>query len=119
MSQKTRGLLFKEKNQLTGYLAHVSVVFAAVSGFLTVAIAVAHNFSPCIFKTFVVSAGAAMLVLPLTAAGFSNQDELTAQKHQIPANDEPHAPCAPPVRSHGVCCSGATCSVLALKKVLL
>lgn len=77
--------------QLTRYLAHTLVVLAAVSGFLTVGVTVAHRFSLGVLKTFVVPAGAAVRALSLPAARLGLWKNLPAEKRKISTNDEPEA----------------------------
>lgn len=83
--------LENKNEQLTGYLAHILIVLAAVSGFLTVGITVAHRFPPGVLKTLVVAAGAAVWTLPLSAARLSLQNNSSAEKRQISTNNKPKA----------------------------
>lgn len=62
------------------YLAHLLVILAAVSGSLTVGIAVAHSFSLGVFKTLVISPGAAVWAVPLSAASVSPWNHQPGQK---------------------------------------
>lgn len=61
----------RQNKQLTRYLADAPIVLAAVSGFLTVGVTVAHRFPLGVLKTFVIPAGAAVRALSLPAARFS------------------------------------------------
>lgn len=92
--------LENKNKQLTGYLAHTLIVLAAVSGFLTVGITVAHRFPPGVIKTLVVAAGAAVWTLPLSAARLSLRNYSTAEKRQISTNNKPKARWAPSTRTH-------------------
>lgn len=98
----------EQNKQLTRYLAHALIVLAAVSGFLTVGITVAHCFSLGVFKTLVVPAGAAVRALPLPAARLGLWDYLPAEKRQISTDDEPKTRRAPSVRSHDGNLPGST-----------
>lgn len=73
-------MLCDENKQLTRYLAHTLIVLAAVSGFLTVRITVAHCFSLGVLKTFIIPAGAAVWALPLPAARFCLWNKFPAEK---------------------------------------
>ena len=95
---KASGNMIEE--QLTRYLAHTLVVLAAVSGFLTVGITVAHRFSLAVLKTLVVPPGAAVWTLSLPAARFSPRHNFPAEKRQISTNDKPKTRRAPSMRSH-------------------
>lgn len=87
-------------DQLTGYLAHALVVLAAVSGFLTVGVTVAHRFPAAVLKALVVAAGAAVGTLPLPAARLGRRDQLSAEKRQISTNDKAEARRTPSTRTH-------------------
>lgn len=87
-------------DQLTGYLAHALVVLAAVSGFLTVGVTVAHRFPAAVLKALVVAAGAAVGTLPLPAARLGRRDQLPAEKRQISTNDKAEARRTPSTRTH-------------------
>lgn len=93
------------------YLAHALIVLAAVPGFLTVCIAVAHGFSLGVLKTLVIPAGAAVRALSLPAARFNPLDELPAEKHQIAKDDQTETRWAPSMRSHDGHLSDNTCPV--------
>lgn len=80
---------WRRNQQLTRYLAHTLVVLAAVSGFLTVGVTVAHRFSLGVLKTFVVPAGAAVRALSLPAARLGLWKNLPTEKRKISTNDEP------------------------------
>lgn len=86
--------------QLTGYLAHALVVLAAVSGFLTVGVTVAHCFPPAVLEALVVAAGAAAGTLPLAAARLGRRHELPAEKRQISTDDKAEARPTPFTRTH-------------------
>lgn len=87
-------------DQLTGYLAHALVVLAAVSGFLTVGVTVAHRFPAAVLKALVVAAGAAVGTLPLPAARLGRRDQFSAEKRQISTNDKAEARRTPSTRTH-------------------
>lgn len=83
--------------KLTRHLTHAPIVLAAVSGFLTVGIAVARRLPLAVFEAFVVPAGAAVGALSFPAAGLGPRD----QKREISPNDEPtETRRAPSTRSH-------------------
>lgn len=102
LSQSARSKGAKQRiDQLTGYLAHALVVLAAVSGFLTVGVAVAHGFPPAVLEALVVAARAAAGTLPLAAARLGRPHEPPADERQVSTNHEAEARRAPSTRTHG------------------
>lgn len=65
--------------RLTRNLAHTLVVVAAVSGFVTIRVAVAYGLSPRVLEAVVVPAGAAVGTVPLPAAGLHSGHRQPAQ----------------------------------------